>query len=88
MNDLRDVKKMKENAKLLLKKGIENTRHCIRQMQTAISQKLDTLDGSVTDMRRKLEHFFEPFLNLLDDCIIYIEQRLTVMQIIILGILI
>lgn len=78
---------MKENAKRLLKQGIENTRHCITQMQTAISQKLDTLDEFLTDIRRKLEHFFEPFLNLLDDCIIYIEQRLTVMQIIILGIL-
>lgn len=79
------MRKLKENAKNLLKMGIEDTQKSLREMQRLALEKLSMLEFYVAEIKEKVEEFFEPCLNVLDDFIVYVEQRLAVMQLILLG---
>lgn len=85
IKDVRDVKKLKENAKNLLKVGIEDTQRSLMEMQRLAIEKINMLEFYVGEIKEKIEAFFEPCLNVLDDFIVYVEQRLAVMQLILLG---
>lgn len=83
--DLKDVRKLKECAKNVLKAGIEDTQKSLREMQKLAVQTLNLLEDYIAEIKDKIEKFFEPCLNVLDDSIVYIEQRLAVMQLLLLG---
>lgn len=85
IKDIRDVRKLKENAKNMLKMGIEDTQRSLREMQRLALEKLNMLEFYVAGVKAKIEDFFEPCLNVMDDFIVYVEQRLAVMQLILLG---
>lgn len=85
IKDIRDVRKLKENAKNMLKMGIEDTQRSLREMQRLALEKLNMLEFYVTEVKARIEDFFEPCLSVMDDFIVYVEQRLAVMQLILLG---
>lgn len=85
VKDLKDVKKLKENAKNLLKMGIEDTQRSLREMQKLAIEKLTMLEFYIAEIKTEIEEFFEPCLSVLDDAIIYVEQRLAVLQLLLLG---
>lgn len=85
IEDIRDVSRLKQNAKDMLKLGIEETQRSLREMQRLILEKLNVLDSYVNEVKRRVEEFFEPCLDVLDDFIVYVEQRLAVIQLILLG---
>lgn len=85
IEDVKDVRKLKENAKNLLKMGIEDTQRSLKEMQKLAIEKINMLEFYVGEIKEKIEEFFEPCLSVLDDFIVYVEQRLAIMQLILLG---
>lgn len=65
--------------------GIEGTQRSLKEMQKLAIEKLNMLEFYFAEIRVRIEKFFEPCLNVLDDFIVYVEQRLAVMQLILLG---
>lgn len=85
IREVQDVKKLKARAKEVLKNSINEARESLKQMDVLVAELMDNMDEYVRKFKEQCEEFFEPYLKLLDDLVVYVEQRLAILQLLLLG---
>ncbi|KAK4871612.1 hypothetical protein RN001_015736 [Aquatica leii] len=87
LNQVIDIKKLKEDAKNILKNGIENARVSLHEMEIILIDIVEEVDQNVASIKQQCFEFFKPYLNQIEHFIVYIEQRLALFQMLVLDVL-
>lgn len=80
-----NIKNFKLGAKDLLKNGIANIRQLLQGFDELILETINNINLFTNHVQKQCEDFFEPYYKMLDDFFVYIEHRLAILQMIVLG---
>ncbi|KAF5303408.1 hypothetical protein FQR65_LT08250 [Abscondita terminalis] len=87
VNRLMQIKKFKEDAKRILRTVIDDVRLFLHRLENVFIELIDDIDQNVTSIKQQCLNFLRPYLNRLEDFIAYVEQRLAILQMLVLDIL-